>query len=405
MHRVMIFDDGRGHLGPMTDLRAVFEVRTGMYTTAGRIRIAFDKRLAGYWAPAHLRGLLAERADAPVNELPGEELLLCVNGRWAMPSADIVIQENEALIEQASGHVVAALLRRADAQYFLETGELHERAHTRPIEERVLYRYPWDVLSMLPDALRHDIASTRVVDELLTGPEIVIVGEHPVEVHRTAQVFPNVVFDATAGPIVVCEHTTVRPGAIICGPCAIGSRSTVQDRSLIKPNTVIGPRCKIGGEVGATIFQGYANKSHDGHLGDSWVGKWANLGAGTTNSNLLNTYGQVTMRVEPQGPRHRTGMTFLGAIIGDHVKTAIETRIMTGTVLGTGSMIAQTPAISGTVPRFAWMTDEAVGEVKPRAYRIEKFIDTMRTVMDRRDITPGSAYIAAVEDLYQRWCT
>ena len=112
------------------------------------------------------------------------------------------------------------------------------------------------------------------------------------------------------------------------------------DNAIIKPNTVIGPQCKVGGEVGATIFQGSANKAHEGHLGDSWVGKWVNLGAATVNSNLLNTYDEVTMRLDADDSRHRTGRQFMGALIGDHVKTAIGTRLMTGTVLGTGAMIA-----------------------------------------------------------------
>ena len=183
---------------------------------------------------------------------------------------------------------------------------------------------------------------------------------------------------------------------MICGPCSVGAGATVLDRALIRPNTVIGPRCKVGGEVGSTIFQGYANKAHDGYLGDSWVGKWANLGAGTVGSNLLNTYGEVTMRTEVDGPRHRTGLRFLGAIIGDHVKTAISTRIMTGSVLGTGAMVATSAPPPDTVRRFAWLTDD--GE---RSYRLGKFLEVMNAVMARRDRIPSRAYAAAVEALHR----
>ena len=147
--------------------------------------------------------------------------------------------------------------------------------------------------------------------------------------------------------------------------------------------------------MGGTIFQGFSNKSHDGHLGDSWVGRWVNLGAGTTNSNLLNTYGEVTMRLEPDGPRLRTGMQFLGAIIGDHVKTAISTRLMTGTVLSTGAMIATTAPPPTTVPRFAWLTDEGC-----RTYNIEKFIEVAKTMMARRHVQPSEAYVEALRTLH-----
>src|SRR5688572_22188964 len=118
MHRMIIFDDGMGQLGPMTDLRASFEVRTGMYLTAGRIAAHRPKALAGYWVPQRLRPLVAERADAPVNSLPNEEVLLCINGRWAMPDPSMHLGVGEAVIEKATGHVIAAALRRADAEYF-----------------------------------------------------------------------------------------------------------------------------------------------------------------------------------------------------------------------------------------------------------------------------------------------
>jgi len=393
--RMIIFDDGLGQLGPMADLRAAFEVRTGMYTTAGRIEAHRPKTLAGYWVPEHLRELVASRANAPVNDLPDEEVLYCVNGRWAQPDPGLDVALDAAVVEHGTDHVVATRLRRQHAEYFLETGELHERIHVRHVSHRLLYKYPWDVLGGMKRVIAHDLGSVRLVDaKIVSGPNVV--GAHPVEVHASAQVGPSVVFDAAAGPIIVHENATIRPGAIICGPCSIGPGSTVNDRAIIKPDTIIGPVCKVGGEVGSCIFQGYSNKSHDGHLGDSWVGKWVNLGAGTMNSNLLNTYGEVSMRVEPDGPRHRTGQTFVGAVIGDHVKTAIGTRIMTGSVLGTGAMIASTLPPPTSVRPFAWITDG--GE---RRYRFEKFLAATTAMMARRDRVPTPEYAAALHRLHE----
>ncbi|MCP3903272.1 MAG: hypothetical protein GY715_06500 [Planctomycetes bacterium] len=398
MHRtpMIIFDDDKGQLGPMTDLRAAFEVRTGMFTTGGRIDAHRPKMLSGYWVPAHLRSLVASRANAPVNVLPNEEMLLCVNGRWAVPDPHLEIAPEHAIVEESTGHVVVALLRRANAEYLFDTGELHERVHIHHRRERLLYKYPWDVMALMKETIPHDISSFRLVDVKVISNVAHVIPPYPVEVHRTVAVGPNVVFDASQGPIIVHEDAVIRPNAVVCGPCSVGSGATVIDQALIKPNTVIGPRCKVGGEVGGTIFQGYSNKSHDGHLGDSWIGKWVNFGAGTTNSNLLNTYGNVTMRIEPEGPRHRTGLRYLGAIIGDHVKFAIGTRLMTGSVVGTGAMIAGTIPPPTCVRRFAWLTDD--GE---RAYRLSKFVETMRAMMERREKTLSSEYLAAVEALYR----
>ena len=397
MPRMIIFDDGLGQLGPMTDLRASFEVRTGVLTTAGRIAAHRPRSLAGYWVPDHLKDVLSERANAPVNHLPDEEVFYCVNGRWAMPDPDLKLKVGQAATEGATGHVVAATLRRADAEYFLTTGQLHERVETQTIGERSLYKYPWDVLSIISEAITHDLLSVRMVDAHVPSEVATIVGQHPVEVHHTATLYPNVVLDAEQGPIAIHERAVIRPGAVICGPSSIGRDSTVVDRALIKPNTVIGPVCKVGGEVGGTIFQGHSNKGHDGHLGDSWVGKWVNFGAGTTNSNLLNTYGEVAMRLHTQGPVHKTGMTFIGAIVGDHVKLAINTRIMTGTLIGTGAMIATTAPPPMVVRPFAWLTDR--GE---QMFRFEKFLDTAKNMMARRDREPSDAYVEAMRCLHEQ---
>ena len=400
MDRMIIFDDDRGQLGPMTDLRASFEIRTGALTTATRIASLRPKTLCGYWVPKRLAALVGERANAPVNRLPEDEAILCVNGRWPMPDANLRVDVGHALVESGTGDVVAAHLRRADAEYFLTTGQLSERVHTQETDQRVLYRHPWDILALAYETIAHDILHHRILDAQVPEGTADFIGDHPVEIHRTALVYPNVVFDAERGPIDVHEHAVIRPGAVLCGPCAIGPHCTVIDRTLVKPNCAFGPHCKIAGEVGGVIFQGYANKAHDGHLGDSWVGKWANFGAGTTNSNLLNTYGAVSMRVEPDGPRQRTGLTFLGAIVGDHAKFAINTRIMTGSVIGTGAMVACTAPPPVTTPRFAWLTDDApAGE---KRFRLDKFVQTMAAMMARRRIDPSDAYLEAIRALHER---
>ena len=392
---MIIFDDGLGELGPMTDLRAAFEVRTGMLTTGERIAARRGESLGGYWVPPRLAALVAERSDVPVNDLPAGKAFLCVNGRWKMPDRRLKLASGEAVVERDTGHVVAALLSREHAEAFLGSGELPADVATSDTSGAALYAYPWDVMAMLSEAIVEDIEAVRMLDAKVPAGLANVVGAHPVEVHESARLYPNVVLDAEQGPIVVHDRAVIRPGAVICGPCSIGRESVVVDQALVKPNTVIGPVCKIGGEVSGTIFQGNSNKAHDGHLGDSWVGEWVNFGAGTTNSNLLNTYGEIIMRLVPEGQRYRTGLTYQGAIVGDHVKFAIETRIMTGAVIGTGAMIATTAAPPTTVRRFAWLTDR--GE---QIFRLDKFIDTAARMMVRRNQVPTDVYIDALKALH-----
>ena len=394
---MIVFDD-RDHpdcgldvvdLSPTTDLRATFELRTGAMTTLERFQREWADGIAAVWAPASLAAVVEERSAVPVNVLPDDDAhFLCVNGRWSYPGQRFEIAGGEALVECDTGHVIAVKLSRADAQAFLTTGRLPDAVQRLEHDGQLLLRRPWDMLAVLPRTLEVDLLALlqRRPKPARISSDFIIIGEAEITIDRQAKVYPGVIFDAEQGPILIDVGAAVRPGATIIGPAYVGPRSTVLDRALIKGNTAIGPVCKVAGEVGGTIFQGYANKAHDGHLGDSYVGEWVNLGAGTTNSNLLNTYGEVPVRQRPGGSMKRSGMRYLGAFLGDHAKTAIGTRLMTGTVVGTGAMIACTAPPPECVPPFAWLTDEGA-----KVYRIEKFIDVARAVMARRsmDLSPA----------------
>jgi bifunctional N-acetylglucosamine-1-phosphate-uridyltransferase/glucosamine-1-phosphate-acetyltransferase GlmU-like protein len=96
----------------------------------------------------------------------------------------------------------------------------------------------------------------------------------------------------------------------------------------IRAGTSLGPNCRIGGEVLASIVLGKANKSHAGYLGHSYVGEWVNLGAGTHVSDLRNDYAGVRVGSIDTGRRK------VGAFIGDHVKAAAGCKLNAGSVIG-----------------------------------------------------------------------
>ncbi len=390
---VVLFDDGLGELSPLTDLRAAFDVRTGAFTLRERLwrDAGSGLTLAAWECPEPLRALVRERmgGGAPwIGEMRGSEDVLFINGRCPLvPVEAMALGAGTALVEAESGHIIAARagLKRAASVVRSDATGLGVVKHS----ERVLLARPWDVIRFRDRCLAHDLGLLMRVG----GG-----GAFAFRVDASAKVHPSTIFDVERGHVHIAEGATIRPGAIIVGPASIGPHSTVLERTLIKPGTAIGPWCKVAGEIAGTIFQGYANKAHDGHLGDSWVGEWANLGAGTTNSNLLNTYGEVIARPlgagGKPGSNERTGLQFLGAMIGDHVKTAICTRIMTGAVVGTGTMFAATGPLSGTVPPLSWITDAGM-----RAFTMEKFLDVAKTVMERRSLSPSQSYEAALRAL------
>jgi len=146
----------------------------------------------------------------------------------------------------------------------------------------------------------------------------------------------------------------------------------------------------VRGEVSSSLFLGYANKAHDGYVGHSVIGHWVNLGAGTTTSNLKNTYGSVTLEVN--GKRIDTGRQFLGSIIGDHVKTAIGTMLGTGTVVSLGAHLFGAAPVPRYVPPFAW------GNQGAERLDEEGFLRIAERVLPRREVefTPARrAYLSA----------
>ena len=133
------------------------------------------------------------------------------------------------------------------------------------------------------------------------------------------------------------------------------------------------------------------NKAHDGFVGHSVVGHWVNLGAGTTTSNLKNTYGAV--RLEVAGTRIETGRSNLGTLFGDHAKTAIGTMLATGTVVGAGANVFGAATPPKYVPPFAWgCAGERVTE--------DGFLRVAERVMARRDVAwPDARQRVAPADL------
>ena len=393
----LIFDDGRGILAPMTDLRPAFDIRTGGLTTLQRLRHTLNLHITALQVAPHLADLTAETHDVGVNT-PSAEPILMLSGRCPLPPREVMrLAPGEALIEPETEDLIAAVGPPDDLARLIAGDHPNNRTAYRvsTADQRLLLSRVWHVRASRDACIEADLAHMMRGSRQDPPPGVTVMGDHAIHIHPTAHVCPNVVLDAEAGPIAIDAGATIRPGSIIIGPTIIGTDSTVLDQSLIKGSTAIGPVCKVAGEVGGTIFQGHANKAHAGHLGDSWVGAWANLGAGTTNSNLLNTYGDISCVPTPHAPRERTGERYLGAIIGDHVKTAINSTIMTGSIIHTGAMLAQTAAISGCVRPFAWGTDAG-----RHLYKLGRFMSVCETVMGRRSIEPGKAYVERVESLH-----
>ena len=238
---------------------------------------------------------------------------------------------------------------------------------------------------LLPDDVRALLGDT---DPLPAGS--LVLGDPRAIALRDAVVEPGVVFDVRNGPVVLESGAEVRSGTRLEGPLWIGANAHVLGGPVRA--SAIGPRVIARGELSTCVFLGYANKAHDGFVGHSVIGRWANLGAGTITSNLKNTYGRV--RLDIAGTPLETGLQFLGSLIGDHAKTAIGTLLATGTVIGTGANVFDGVRSPKYVPPFAW------GGAGDARMSEEGFLKIAERVLPRRDVAVDDATRALLRRVY-----
>ncbi len=245
----------------------------------------------------------------------------------------------------------------------------------------------WDYVGHLAAQLARDLPTLGAEIDAVEHAGVVL-GAHGVFAERGAAVEPYTVFDTSAGPVVVRRGATVQAFTRVVGPCYIGEGSVVTADRI--SGCAIGDHCRVHGEISASVLVGHANKAHDGFVGHSYLGRWVNLGAGTTTSNLKNTYGTVSLWT-PGGVRD-TGLQFLGTLFGDHAKTGIGLTLTTGTVVGAGANVYDRMPPKH-VPPFAWG-----GGAPYDTYDAERFVRVAERAMARRQ----RALTAGMRDLLAR---
>ena len=194
-----------------------------------------------------------------------------------------------------------------------------------------------------------------------------------------ADIEGHVTLDARLGPIVVEKGASIESFSRVMGPCYIGPRARVFS-ALIGGGTSIFESCKVGGQIENSVLLPFTNKAHFGYVGDSYVGSWVNLGAGSTFSNIKNTYGSVRLWVG--GKKVDSGMMKLGPAVGDLGKISIGSLVYAGRFLGAGSHV--TGMAANDVPSFTYF-DSGSGVMVELL--LESVIETQRRMMERRGLT------------------
>jgi UDP-N-acetylglucosamine diphosphorylase/glucosamine-1-phosphate N-acetyltransferase len=237
-----------------------------------------------------------------------------------------------------------------DSSYVYEGQVLAKRGDgTHRIEQHLPFlQHPEDLLGYQAEFLRSEIKGNNPAP----GNNTFICSED-IYIHPSAQVQGSIL-DASKGPIYIEEDVNIQIGTLIQGPAALLQGATTNIGAKIRPNTTIGPGCKVGGEINHCIFFPYSNKAHEGYLGNSIVGSFSNLGALTNGSNLRNDIQPVSLYDYSLKAPRNTGMKSLGQIIGDFVTTGVGTNLNTGTVIGSHCNLSSIRFPPRYIPSFSF---------------------------------------------------
>lgn len=369
---ICIYEGNFGrNFGPLVDLRAIFEFRCGVSNLLEKIRKFYPQEKFVFWVRDEIAEVVAERyPEALINVPVGAPVLFLYAGVIFYEPVPVQGAEEKFI---SHGKTIGLRLNRPTGRKVLPK---LKGVQKKGVSAEVVL-YPWDIVRLNFGELKRELA------QLMKKRKVFVARGG--KIHSGAQVVTE------NGPVFLDQGAEIRPGSVVEGPCYIGA-GTVIDGALVRPGCSFGPQCRIGGEVEECVFQGYANKHHEGFLGHSFVGEWVNLGALTTNSDLKNNYRPVRVKIGAR--RFDTGMIKLGSFIGDHVKTAIGTFLPTGAVLGTFANWFESGLAPKELPNFSWG--------RKGRWRQKELLNCAHRTMERRGVKMSPVYEKLLMRIYKR---
>ena len=393
---VLLFEDALvSRLDPVALGKPAFAVSCG-----GRRLLDLVAGLGGK-LHAHVRPHLRQVVEADYSTVSlaggfGSGPLLVVNARLAPTRAaqqlmTELVARNESAIVFADEVIAVAFLAEELASRLQRSDAAVDRALAgMPLAKHSatapLIDYPHDVLRHHLLSFAENLSATIATGEYRQTRDGVFLA-------AGATLGDFITTDTSRGPIVLDAGASVGPYCYLRGPVHLGAGARVLEHSVLKDGVSAGHTVKIGGEVEASIIEPYTNKQHHGFLGHSYLGSWINLGAGTCNSDLKNTYGSVNM--DYRGKKVNTGMQFVGAIVGDYAKTAINTGIFTGKTVGVCSMLYG--FVTTNVPSFVNYA-RLFGQVTEAP--VEVMVSTQRRMFARRGVEQRPCDIQLLHDMH-----
>lgn len=379
---LVLFDDEQARLWePFALTRPSGELRFGAWRLVERAERAFGLPCIGHLTAEHLAEFV-EPGARPVlrpQELPDDRDLVFLCSRAAIEPDERLPRPTDRVLYTVGGRPAGLALpagERPEEEFLMRLQPPNRAADRIDARGRIL-EWIWDLVLETPDQLARDLVAAGLRTVASLPAAVNRLGDEPLILGHDVRIEPGVLFDTRDAPIMLGDRVEVRAGTRLAGPAAIGDHSRLLGGSFEAISA--GPYSYLHGEIGKTVILGHVNKAHDGYLGHAYLGRWVNLGALTTNSDLKNNYRPVKMWT-PRGVRD-TGALKLGCLLGDHAKTGIGLLLSTGTVVGAGANIYGSVMPPQYVPPFSWGEGDRLGE-----YRLAEFLETANTVMARRGV-------------------
>ncbi|KYC53307.1 MAG: Bifunctional protein GlmU [Candidatus Methanofastidiosum methylothiophilum] len=395
MDNICIFEDGiYENFLPLTYSRPIFELRCGFKNLREKIEFFFPEATLYVLMRDYLKSLFSEGNLFLKEPIRGD--MLFINGRLIMKERPEIKEEGVYYFnnEIALIYIKEKTLNEISISGYGDIEKLIKKGLKEfKISNVKLIRYPWDIINENSNEIKREF-SIYCAKKSINSIDIDIKGDKKlVFIGKGVEAEKNIVFDVRNGPIYIGDNTDVRAFSRIAGPTYIGKNCLIKSGRIQECS--IGNVCKIGGEIEESIFHGCSNKQHYGFVGHSYLGEWVNLGAGTSNSDLKDTYGTIKYKIS--GKILDSGQQFFGCVIGDNAKSSIGTMIYTGKKIGFAAHIHGT--ISEDVPSFC-MWAKSIGS-EPSELFFDSAITTYSRAAERRGVILTKEYEEMMKKIFE----
>ncbi len=381
---IILFDpQSRASLLPLAFTRPVADFRLGIMT----IREKWERALEGQYSY-----LTEDYLKAKYPAIEAEDNIFIVGN--VCPTEQLAAEVKALSIGEALyfGDRLIALRGGMDAFANVDNYKVINTAEISVISFDKLY----DIFMLNGKAMEMDYALlTEGRKSQALSSTVTVLGDPSKIFVEEGAAIECTVLNVKNGPIYIGKDVDVQEGSLIRGPFAACEHAAVNMGAKIYGPTTLGPYVKVGGELNNVVFFGYANKAHDGFLGNAVVGEWCNLGAGSNASNLKNDYSETKQWDYATGRFARTGLQFCGLVMGDHSKVSINGMLNTATVLGVGVNI-----YGAGFPRNFVSSFNEGGTAGYAKVGLKKFFTTASIVMGRRSKELTEADKGIFEYLY-----